>query len=117
MRLPPGLRRVFRLPFRERRVEEDVDDELRFHFETRADELMRTGMSRDAALVRARAEFGDVTAARLELTEIDRRCEAHVARAEWWHDVLQDARVALRGFRQRPAFTFVIVVTLAVGIG
>jgi predicted permease len=117
MPLPAGLRRLFRLPLSRQRVEQDVDDELRFHLETRADDLMRTGMSREAALARARAEFGDVIAARLELTEIDRRREAQAARAEWWHDVLQDARVALRGFRQRPGFMLVIVVTLAVGIG
>ena len=42
-----------------RRLEHDMDAELRFHMEARADDLIASGLSRTEAERRARAEFGD----------------------------------------------------------
>ena len=44
-----GVRRLFRLRRGVRSVERDVDDELRFHLEERAAELMADGMTVEAA--------------------------------------------------------------------
>jgi predicted permease len=67
-------------------------------------------------MAQAKIEFGDVAAAHRELANIDHRREAHVARADWWRDALQDARIAWRGYRRNPGFTVVVLLTLAIGI-
>lgn len=111
-----GIRRLFQLPGRNR-VAQEVDDELGFHLDSRVDALIAQGWSPEAAQAQAHREFGDVAAARGELASIDSRRAAHRARVEWWRDILQDARIAVRGYVRRPAFTVVVLLTLALGIG
>jgi putative ABC transport system permease protein len=113
----PGIRRFFRLPSSQRTVQLEVDDELRFHLDTRAEELVRRGLAPDAARAQAMREFGDVRTARAELTEIDRRRTTRAGRSEWWSSLWQDARYAARGLRARPGFAAVVPLTLALGVG
>jgi predicted permease len=100
-------------------AERNVDDEVRFHIEMRTAALLRSGSytSEEAARAQAVREFGDIAAARRELTAMDQRSATRIARAEWWREIAQDARYALRGFHRQPAFTAVLVATLALGIG
>ena len=60
----PGVRRLFRFPWRTRRgVEADFDEEVRFHLELRTRELVeRRGMDPDSARVEALRQFGDGSA-------------------------------------------------------
>jgi hypothetical protein len=49
------------------RLESDLDDEVRFHLDKRADELGQTGLNREEAMKRAHEQFGDVDAAKKEM--------------------------------------------------
>ena len=44
--------------FRRTKVEEELDDELRFHWERQVEKYVSGGMSREEALRRVRLEFG-----------------------------------------------------------
>ena len=112
-------RKLFRLPWRSaRQIGADVDEEVRFHLETRAEELVRMhGMSPDAARAQALREFGDVEDARAYMTTIDRSTEAATRRSEIMSDVLTDLKYAARKLAKAPAFTFTAILTLALGVG
>ena len=107
----PKWRRLLR--FWRGDVAADVDDELRFHFEARAEELRALGRS-PAEIARTIAEeFGDVEATRAALREIDERMERRRARHQRWVRLAHDVAYAWRGLRGSPAFTVGVVLTLA----
>ena len=60
-------RRVFRLHLRKGTVEQDVDDEIAFHLEMRARELIADGMEPPAAREEALRRFGEVERVRRPL--------------------------------------------------
>jgi putative ABC transport system permease protein len=100
-----------------RRPEDDVDAELRFHFDERAAELMAQGLSAETARRQALEEFGDLESVRARLHDIDRRGTFRKQRADWWESAAQDLKYALRGLLRSPGFTVAVIVTLALGIG
>src|SRR6476661_8084311 len=116
MRLGSGIRRLLRQPATVRDVEREVDDELRFHVETRLDALMSRGMTRQAAEAKVREEFGDLRAAHDEIIAIDRNRVERERVADWWEALVQDVRFATRALLGRPSF-LIASVTLALGIG
>ena len=59
MKFPGPLARAL---FRRSRMESEMTEELRFHMESRADDLVRSGLGRPEAERRARMEFGAVEA-------------------------------------------------------
>jgi predicted permease len=109
-------RPVFRLGGHER-VEREVDDELRFHLEERTKKLMAAGLPSGAAREQARRQFGDVDAVRAEVLTIDYHRERAMQRASMFEETGQDVRFALRTLRRQPAFTTVVLLILAFGIG
>jgi predicted permease len=95
--------------FRRRRLESELEEELRFHLELRADHYAAEGLPADAAREAAERRFGRAFA----LKEACREAWTF-ARLE---SLAQDARIALRGLRSSPTFTAVTVLSLGIGIG
>ena len=101
---------LFRLRavLRRRRVEDELDDELRFHFEREVEKLMRSGLDRQEASRRARLAVGGLDQVKEECREA-----RGVAGLEF---AVQDLRHALRGLRRNPGLTVLGTLMLALGM-
>ncbi len=103
------LRYRLRSLFRRNEVERELDDELRFHIERKADKYERAGLSRAEAERRARISFGGMDRIKDDASDV-----RGVAMIE---AIAQDLRYAWRGLRAKPGFTSAVVLTLGLGVG
>lgn len=106
--------RNWRLP---RRAEQEIDDELSFHFARTIDELKAQGMSDGEARAAATRRFGPLAAHRRNLVRLELQAEGRIRRRAIMDIVKTATRSALRGARRDLGFTIGVVALLTLGLG
>jgi putative ABC transport system permease protein len=95
--------------FRLRKLESDLDRELKYHIDRRVSDLIHSGLSEPEVRRQVALEFGGATQVREEVRDI--------WLTRWLRDFVYDLRFSARSFFRSPSFTATAVLSLALGIG
>src|SRR5437588_2481961 len=101
------LLRLRALAFR-KRVEQELDEELRFHLEMERQKNAAAGVSESESARLARVQFGGVE-------QVKEECRS-IRGTQLFETVAQDVRYALRSFRRSPGFALTVIGTIALGL-
>jgi putative ABC transport system permease protein len=102
---PLRLRSVFRRDV----VEEELDEELRFHLECKVEEEMARGVDAREARYRALRAISGLQQRKEEIRDM--------WRVRWFSDFAADLQYAIRTLGHSKLFTMLVVLTLGIGIG
>jgi hypothetical protein len=95
--------------FRRGRLDAERAREMQAHIDHHVDDLVAAGYARDRALTEARRRFGNPTAIREEIYDMNS--------VPLLEPIVRDLRYAFRMLRKTPGFTAIALITLAVGVG
>jgi predicted permease len=109
MKTPTEIWNKLRALFQQKRIDRDLDEEMRFHVEMRTRENLEAGMSEREATRAAERAFGNRLLAREESRQV------------WTFALIetleQDLRYGARTLVRNPLFSSAAILTLALGIG
>ena len=108
MRMKPWLRRLLNLTWRNR-WEREMAEEMRHHLEQQTRLHVKAGMNEDDARWAAQRQFGHVAGIQEGVRD------ARFPR--WWAAFSRDLRLGVRVLGRNPGFAWVVVLTLAIGVG
>jgi putative ABC transport system permease protein len=99
----------FRSLFRRDAIESEADTELRFHFDQQVEKNLKSGLTREEAVRRARLDFGGHEQLKEEIRD--------ARGVNLIETLLQDVRYGLRILERTPVISGIAVLSLALGIG
>jgi predicted permease len=111
------VKRVFKLPWTRRRIENDLRNEFQFHLQERIEQFVAAGMTWDAAEAEATRRFGDFESYRRLVRQIDEETMRQRNIREFFDNVRREIDFAVRALARTPSFSVIAFVTLALGIG
>ena len=95
----------------------DVKEELRFHLETKRDDLIAKGWAPEAARKEAERQFGDVRAVQHAGEKLGEQMETRKRQRDYWGEAVWDVRYTFRKLRRDPGFAAVSILILGLAIG